>query len=315
MEPLLQDPGEALPDAGVVAVAGQVDDDRHVAPVGVAADQHPHRPPLAGCHRGHGHRRELVDRGVEQLVARVGLERVHQRLAGVAARVEATALEHRLGLLADERDPLQRLGVGGAREQAQEAPLAVDLAVGVEGLHADVVEVRRPVHGRPRVGLREDEQGLLAGLGLDGVGQPPERRGHLLVGAQDAEPGAGHGDEVLVVAAPLELVLLVAEEREVLAAQPLEQLGGLADLLRVERRRVGLEPGHDLLDLGVHLAPVLDGLADVAQHPLDVVDDRRRVVTLGQPVDLDVHPRLADRLALRVEGAVGHAERWTAARR
>ncbi len=238
---VLEDPLEPLADAGVVAVAGQVDEDRDVAAVGVAADEHPHRAPLAGAHRGLGHRRELVDRRVQQLVARVGLEGVHQRLAGVAARVEAAALEDRLGLLPDQRDPHQRLGVGRAGEQAEEAALAVDLAVLVEGLHADVVEVRRPVHGRAGVGLGQHQQRLLAGLGLDRVGQPAERLRHLLVGAQDPEAGAGDRAEVVVAVVRLEPVLLVAEEGEVLVGQPLEQLGGLPDLLRVERRRVAAQ--------------------------------------------------------------------------
>ncbi len=195
---VLEDPLEPLADAGVVAVAGQVDQDRDVAAVGVAADEHPHRPPLAGAHRGLGHRRELVDGRVQQLVARVGLEGVHQGLAGVAARVEAAALEDLLRLLADQRDPHQALGVGRAGEQAEEAALAVDLAVLVEGLHADVVEVRRAVHGRAGVGLGQHQQGLLARLRLHRLGQPPERLGHLLVGAQDAQPGAGHGAQVVV---------------------------------------------------------------------------------------------------------------------
>ena len=100
-----------------------------------------------------------------------------------------------------------------------------------------------------------------------------------------------------------------------LVGQPLEQLGGLADLLGVERRRVAAQVGDDRLDLGVHLAPVLDGLADVAEHALDVLDDRVGVVALGQPVDLDVHPRLADRLALGLEGAVRHRASPTGGRR
>ena len=210
---------------------------------------------------------------VEEVVARVGLQRVHQRLAGVAARVEAARLQHRLRLLLDQRDPQQRLGVGGAREQAEEAALAGHLAVVAERLHPDVVEVRRAVHGGAGVGLGQHQQRLLAGLRLDRVGQPPERLRHLLVGAEDAEAGAGDGAQEVVVALALELVLAVAEEREVLVGQPRQQLGGLADLLGVQRRRVAPQPVDQLGDLGVHLLPVLDRLAHVAQHPLHVVGD------------------------------------------
>ena len=95
-----------------------------------------------------------------------------------------------------------------------------------------------------------------------------------------------------------------------LVGEPLEQLPGLPHLLGVERRRVALESGDDIVDLGVHLVPVLDRLAHVAEHPLDVVDDSSGVVALADPVDLDVHPRLPDRLARRHARAVldrGHA--------
>ena len=157
MQLLLEDAGEALAYTGVVAVAWQVDQHRHVAPVGVAADEHANRAALARGHRGLGHRRELVDRGVQQLVARVGLQGVHERLAGVALGVEAAAAHHRGGLLAHQRDPHQRLGVRRAGQQPQEPTLPDDLAPLVEGLDPDVVEVRRPVHGGPGVGLGQDQ--------------------------------------------------------------------------------------------------------------------------------------------------------------
>ena len=89
-----------------------------------------------------------------------------------------------------------------------------------------------------------------------------------------------------------------------LVGQPLQQVGRLVDLVGVERRWVAAQLGDDVLDLGVHLAPVLDRLPDVAEHPLDVLDDHLGVVTLGQPIDLDVHPRLADRFTHRLEAAV-----------
>jgi hypothetical protein len=296
-EPLLEDLRELLPDAGVVAVAREVDEHRDVAAVGVLADEHPHRPALAGVHRGLRHRHQLVDRRVQQLVAGIGLQGVHQRLAGVTARVEPAALEDRLRLLLHQRDPQQRLRVRRARQQPQEPALAVHLAGLVEGLHADVVEVRRAVHRGAGVGLGEDQQGLLAGLGLDRLGQSAERLRHLLVGPEDAEAGARDRPQQLVLALPLELVLPVAEEREVLVGQPLQELPGLSELLGVQRRRVALEPGDDVVDLGMHLLPVLDRLAHVAEHPLHVRDDLRRVVALTEPVDLHVHPRLADRVS------------------
>ena len=95
-ELLAQDVGEALAHRGAVAVAGQVDQDRDVAAVGVAAHERPQLAPRPGGHDVLRDRGQLVGRGVEQLVARVVLEGVHQRLAGVAARVEA-GVAHDLG--------------------------------------------------------------------------------------------------------------------------------------------------------------------------------------------------------------------------
>ena len=198
-EAVLEDRREPLADVGVVAVARQVDQHGDVAAVGVAADEHPQLPPLPGVHHRLGDRGQLVDGRVEQLVARVVLERVHQRLAGVAARVEPDPAQHLGGLLAQQRDPGERLGVGRAGEQAEEPALADHLAVLVERLHADVVEVGRAVDGGPRVGLGQHQQGLLARLLLDQGGQLAERGRHVLVGAQDAEPGAGHRAQHLVV--------------------------------------------------------------------------------------------------------------------
>ncbi len=304
-QPVLEDRREPLTDVGVVAVAGQVDEHRDVAAVGVAPDEHPQLPPLARVHDGLGHRRELVDLRVEQLVARVGLQGVHQRLAGVAARVEADPAQHLGGLLPQQRDPGQRLGVGGAREQPEEAALTDHLAVLAELLDAHVVEERRPVDRGARVGLGQHQQGLLPGLLLDQRRELAERGGHVLVGAEDAEAGAGDGPQHVVLAVGLEAVLAVAEEGEVVVGQPAEQVGALPDLLLGQRRRAGLQLVDDRQHLAVHLLPVLDRLADVAQHPEQGLLDVAGVLVVGHPGDLDVHPGLADRVRRRLDGPVG----------
>ena len=210
---LEEDLAEPLAHRGVVAVARQVDQHRDVAAVGVGADDRAHRTPLARQHRRLGHRRELGDVGVEELVARVGLEGVHQGPAGVGARVEAAAAQHLAGLLAQQRDAGQRLGVRRRGEQPQEALLADDLAALVERLDPDVVEVGRAVHGGAGVGLGQHQQGLLAGLDLDRVGQPREGGAVGLVGAQDAQPGAGHRAQHVLVDA-LDLGELAAMQQQ-----------------------------------------------------------------------------------------------------
>ena len=295
-EPVLEDAGDPLAHGGGVAVARQVDQAGQVAAVGVAPHEQPDLPAVADLQHRLRDRHELLDRGLEQLVARVGLQHVHQRLAGVAQRREPGPVDDLLGLEPDHRDAGQRLGVGGGREQPEEAPLADDLAARVERLDADVVEVDRTVHGGLGVGLGQHQQRLLAGLGPHQRRQLRERRGHVLVGPQDAEAGAGHGpqrDVVRAVAGVLEAVLAVAQEREVGVGQPAQQRLALGDLLGRQRRRVLVEVLDDVEGLLVHLRPVLDGLADVLEH----LDQRLLdLVALGLArlaVDLDVHPRLA----------------------
>ena len=241
MQPVHQDLREPLADAGVVAVTRQVTQHRDVAAVGLAADEDPQPTPADGLQHTLGDGSQVVDRGQEDLVAGVGLQGVHQALAGVAAGLDPDAIQHGGRLLPQQRDAGDRLGVRRAREQPEETALADDLAGLVEGLHADVVEVRRPVHRGLGVGLGQHQQLLLAGLGLGDGRQLAEALGRVLVGTQDAEPGGGHGSQDLVVAVGLEAVLAIAEEREVVLGQPLEERRAALELLGLERRRVGAQ--------------------------------------------------------------------------
>ena len=308
-EAVLEDLGEALADGGVVAVAGQEDQHADVAAVGVAAYEDPQLATPPRLHHARGHRGELVHRRMEQLVTRIGLEGVDEGLAGVAVGVEPDDLEHRLRLLPQQRDLPDGLGVGGAGEQAEEATLADDLARVVEHLDADVIEVRRAVHGRAGVGLGQHEQRVLPSHLGDLGRQLARRRRHVGVVAQDAVTGTGHPSQMIALGVALEVVLAVPEERVVVGAQPLEEGDAPLELVGGDRgRRVGPELLDDQSGLLAHPVPVLHGLADVAKHPLHVVGDRVDVLVVPDPADLDVHPRLPlgalDRLGGLVVGAV-----------
>ena len=92
----------------------------------------------------------------------------------------------------------------------------------------------------------------------------------------------------------LEVVLPVAEEREVVGAQPLEEGDAPLELVGGDRGGGSARSSSTITPgLLAHPVPVLDGLADVAQHPLHVVGDRVDVLVVPDPADLDVHPRLA----------------------
>ncbi len=304
----LEDVGESLADAGVVAVAGQEDQDADIAAVGVAAYEDAQLAAPAGLHDPRGHRGQLVDRRVEQLVARVGLEGVDEGLAGVAVGIEADLVEDVLRALAQQRDPPHRLGVGRTREEAEEPTLADDLTGLVEHLDADVVEVRRAVHGGAGVGLGQHQQGVLAGHLGDLGRQLAGRRRHVGVVAQDAVPGAGHAAQVVALLLALEVVLAVAEEGEVVGAQPLEEGDATLELLGGDRAgRVGAQLLDDHPCLLLHPAPVLDRLAHVAQHPLYVEGDLVDVLVVPDPADLDVHPRLTLGALGRLGGLVVRA--------
>ncbi len=296
----LEDRGDALADAGVVAVPGEVDQAREEPAVEVAPHEELQLAPLAGVHHLRRDRDEVLHRRLEQLVARVGLEDVHQRLARMAARVEPDRLHHGVGLLAQDGDAAHRLGVGGRGEQPEEAPLPHDLTGLVELLHADVVEEHGPVHGRAGVGLGQHQQVLVSRTVGDQLRQ--HARGKR-VRPQDAVAGPGHCDQHLLAVAPLEGVLAVAEEGEVVVGQPAQQPGALLDLLGRQRRRVLLDVLDEQVDLVVHAVPVLDRVAHVGEHLGQLVLDRVELL-VGDPVDLEVHPRLADDVVTVGDGLV-----------
>ena len=200
-----------------------------------------------------------------------------------------------------------RLRIRAGGEDAQEPPLAGDATLLVEDLDADVVEVGRAVHGRARVGLGDDEQLGLAGLLARGRVQPGHRLGRRAVVAEDAEAGAAHGGEqVLALVVHVEGVLAVAEEGEVVGGQPLEEPGRGADLLRGDPHgRVVVQRKRDAAAPLAHLAPVLDGVADVAENGAQLGRDLLAVLRRGDAVDLQVHPRLGDDAELVLGRRVG----------
>ncbi len=313
---LLEDVDQAQPYAGGVAVARQVDQRREVAPVLVLAQVQPQPAALLEVQHAGDDGLELVHARLEQLVARVGLQDLEQVAAVVAVRGEARGVQHLGDLAADDRHPAYGLGVRGRGEQAEEAALADDVALGVELLDAHVVEVRGAVHGGTAVRLGQDQQPVLAGLGAGVLGEPVERRGDGVavvalavrrVGAQDAEAGAGHGGQHVLLDAGLagdrgQLVLAEAEEGEVVGGQPAQQLAGLVDLLvaQVVGGRLGGQLVGDAQRGVAHLLPVLDGLPHVGQHPQQIGGDLLEVGAVRLPVDLDVDPRLDQRVVRQV---------------
>ena len=286
---------DPLAVARVEPVARDVDETREEAPEVVAADEQPHAAALAQLEDAHRDREQVVLGDLQQLVARVRLDDVDERLVVVAAVRQPGAFEHAPRLAPDHRDLPGRRAVGRVRVEAEEAPFGDDVAACVEALDADVVEVRGAMHGRPRVRLRQVEQVLVPG-------HPPhvrrqareagrDRRPAAL--AQDAEPGAGDGAQHLLPVLVRDLVLAEAEEGEVLA-HPLEQVDRLRQLLGIDRRRMIRQVLGNLARLLEHRGPVGDSGVDVAEHAYEVVAQLGQGLRVGLLVELDVDRRLAD---------------------
>ena len=237
---------------------------------------------------------EVVDRVGEPVVAREGGHRLACELAAVGGGDHVQGLPDPLGLVLDQRDRLDRLGVGTGGPQAQEPALPHEAALSVVVPDRDVIEVARPVHRRvPGVLGHHHHLGSLGDLPcVEHVGAGI---------AQQAQAGALDRGEGVAV----DGVLAVAEQLEVVVGHPAQQVA---------------DPAHPRGHHGLwRLLEVVDRVQEAVVHqPVVVVGEpgRRQALlhaghgggsqVLGSGaqgrVGLDRHPRLrlaATRRAVR----------------
>src|SRR5699024_7960612 len=107
----------------------------------VAAQEQLRAAPLGEMLDVLGDVHQCVHISLEQLITRVVLQDGQEVLPGVAVRGEPGAGEHRTHLVADDRKPQYRFGIGGRGEHAQESAFTGDVAVRIEGAYPDVVQV------------------------------------------------------------------------------------------------------------------------------------------------------------------------------
>ena len=288
----------AIDEHRPVAVAREREDERGAAAVRRAAAEQAHAVGALEREQRDDRAAQVVDRRREQLVLREGVEQRDRALVVVRALDQVLGLEHAPQLAVQDRRLGRRLGVGLGREQAEQARLAGDLAVGRDAPHADVVHPLVAVHRRARVGLVDDQQLARRGERAQRLRELLERDGRgvggaLLVG-EDAEAGAGDA----AVRVVLDLVLARAEQDEVAAQQPGQEVDRLADLVGVvARARLAREPDHRLDALG-HRAEVVDRVADREQHGLHVGGQLLELAVGQLAREVEVHHRLAmDRVA------------------
>ncbi len=220
VERLQQDRLPLLAQLRRVVLARRIDHAREEALEHVAPDEEAETLPLAEMQDPHRRREELVLADLEELVARVVVEDVDERLARVPALREARSRDDVRNLQAQHRN-VGRLGpVGPRRVQAEKSMLAADVARVVEALDADVVEIAGAMDRRARVRLRHDQEVRHARVRAHLRRQRREARRDVgrRIDVQDAETG---DDAQRVLAVDLDqLVTAVAEEREVVAAKP-----------------------------------------------------------------------------------------------
>jgi hypothetical protein len=294
-EGVLEQVGHLHANGRVVAVARDVDQAGDEAAEVVLADEQLGAAPLLQL--GDGHRRlvELLDAGLDQLVARVALEDTEEVLAGVAVVGHAGAVEHALNLLGDQRHPQHRLGVGRGGVEAEEAALADHGAVVGVGLDPDVVEVGHAVHGGARVGLGQHEDVGLVGLGRRLGAQDLRCLAQRRVGAQQAQARTGHGFDDLAGLGLAQGVVAVTQEGEVVVGHPAQEPDRELGLVGVDALgRGALELGGDDEGLGAHLRPVLDGLANVLEDVAHGALELGPSPLVALAVDGEQHPRLGD---------------------
>ena len=188
--------------------------------------------------------RELIERvlvELEQLVARVVLQHVDQRLAGMALGIEAGPRHDGVDLAAQIRDRAGRARIGGGGEQPDDAELADQLAAAIEALHAHIVHVDVPVHARAHRGLGDDEQRRLlqqrAHFRREDERLVPAPQHRHFACAQNAEPALEHRLERVLAGG--ELVIANTQKGEIVVEQPFEERDGLGDLGGRQRRRIG----------------------------------------------------------------------------
>jgi hypothetical protein len=90
----------------------------------------------------------------------------------------------------------------------------------------------------------------------------------------------------------VQLVLAVADEREVVVVDPLDQRPGFGELVRIDGRRTLVELRDDRANVPADLRPGLDRGEHVREHAVQLGVELVEEGLIGLPVDLDVQQRL-----------------------
>ncbi len=241
----------------------------------------------------HGGFQQLIDGNLEQLIARIGFQNVHHRLAVVAARLQAGALQHQLNPAAQQRNVARATVIGGGSEQPDEDAQARDPAVLVHHLDPDRIHMDAAMDGRPLVRFGHDDQARIsdegANLGRDlrqvrRIGQ--HRHAHVTQNTQGRFTIDRDGDLGPTAA---DLVIAGAEEGEIVVVHPTQELTHLVGFFLRGGAGGVAELVDDLGHAFAHRTPVLHRQADVFQNLAHALFDVALAFG-GFLVDFDMHP-------------------------
>ncbi len=265
---VLQQGFDAQAHIGVEAFARDVHQRRDETPVLVAAQEQAATHALLQPEDAHRGAVQLFFVGLEQLLARQRFQDVAQGLAAMAARSQPRLAHHIFVALTHQRNFPWAAVVGAGREQAQEALLADDAALGVEFQDADVIHVTDPMHARACIGLGQDQRILELGRGVQPMrgqrGHRARRRG--VASAQQAQAGLFQRRQHVLAILLLHPILAVAEEGEVVGRGPAQELLGLMPADVVDRQTAGRQIVGQHDHALAHRRPVLHDGAHLGQH-------------------------------------------------
>ena len=294
---------DAPADGGVVAILGDEDEYRDEAVELVDSCQGADAWALRELQDIEREAVQRLDIDLEKLVTRIGIQHVHQRTARVAGLIEAAHPRDLRHLQAQVGHACGSACVGAGGEQADNAQLAIEPAIGGEELDADIVEMDTAVHSALDVRLGDDQRLWLVEKGPDFRCRRHQitatAQDHHLRVAQDAKAAAT--DLIRRCIGCREAIFAHAEEGEVIGADPVEKTHGFHHFLIGKWRRVVAIGLHRRGQPGAHLRPVIDSDGNVGIDPAQPGAQPGARVLVGQPVDVDVDHAFALR-AFRCPG-------------
>ena len=158
MESVGQISSDRRSDLAAIAVTGNVNQQRDIAIEAIPPRQHTQARSLVEMQ---DLQRKMIQRiliDLKQFVARISLEHIDQRLAGMAGRIETSAVDDALNFAPQIRNAVRGLGIGSRGEQTAEAMFADEFPGAIEALHPDIVEMHAPMHARTRARLGHDQE-------------------------------------------------------------------------------------------------------------------------------------------------------------